>query len=362
MSEKNLTGIGVFLEKLEPEMFDVKDLMREYYECYADKHEKDEAYKDMLGKLLDMEKKECLSVEKWFLYKTLDEGYGGCRFDCDSSNDTCWLTTQVYNALWLSEKADRNLQIPLGGDTMNSFAAILNVYEKTSSFKECYKQYKADDKVKNAIEKVFGDYAKATGCIGNFVLVPNGFNRKRYGLFKDFWDRSLQYLKQQASENVWLSKSRVFERYINYFFLWDYVACDEKKSEYFVKSLLLDEFRNSNEYNSSYMVSDRGMPTDKETPIFLKNARWAIKRRGIFMTAMLRLQADKENEGAEKYAEIREKIFSASASYSGYGGVFEAIESIEGYKDWPENIRTILTDAQKDIENVERQKTSRDIE
>lgn len=319
MREKNLTGIGAFLQKPKPEKFDFKDLMREYYEYYTYLHEGDDAYSALLDSLKGMENSS--PSVKWYKYKTLDKAINKKgRFDCDNWNDTCELTKQIYKSLWGWEKNGGGFgtakgfdPIALGGDSMNSVATTLNAYVKYAESEGCKKE----------IDKIFSNYMWATGCIGNFVLVPAHYNGYR-GLdncINDYWDLSLYELKRLAGPGKWLSAG-LFARYVNYFFLWDYVACDEKKSKYYVKSLLLNEFRNSNEYNSSYMVSDRAMPRKEEIPIFLKNATWAIERRGIFMTAMLQLQAD---IGPDMYDKLRKEIFTSASCYSSFCEVLELL-------------------------------------
>lgn len=324
------------------------------------------------------------------------DGKAGGRFDCDGSGTgeekyVCWLTREIYRTLWdwqdeinpnEKEKKKRRVKrygplgsnewLSFGPDTMNSFLTLFNYALETSKKKNVLSDYKnfinekyfnGKDKQKNVsitfLYRLLVEHKDDTGVdlsdylndlgfwkayaakhhtIGNFVLVPAGYNPDRNSMFHDFWNLSLQYLKQQASGNAWLSKSCIFERYINYFFLWDYVACDEEKSTYYVKSLLLNEFQSGNEYNSSYLVSDRAMPTEKEIPIFLENALWVIRRRGIFMTAMLQLQADKEKGGIglDMYNKLRAEIFASALCYHGFGEVLWRI------LDWLDRDKILL--------------------
>ena len=198
------------------------------------------------------------------------------------------------------------------------------------------------------------NYAETSHVIGNFVLVPAGFNPKRSNMFKDFWDLSLLYLKGQVKDNIWLSSSNLFVKYINYFFLWDYVIRNDDRDDrfdYYIKSEFSDNFTSANEYRSDLLVSpDRQMPNKTEISNFIKNAQWAVKRRGIFMTAMLRLQAEKSDE----YDSLRSEIFAADKCYDGYKKV---IEEISKKIALPSTVKDILREEPEWAEIKELQET-----
>lgn len=225
------------LNESNPNEFDFKELMGEYYEAWKDKHSEEPEYQILLEKLKNSEEKR--PVEKWFDYKTLDENLkkGIFRFDCDSWNGTCELTDEIYETLWEYKR---------GGDTMNSFATTLIIYSKleyedSKSCKSCKEKYETDKTYREDIEKTFGCYAKAVSSMGNFVLVPNRFNgfRGKSRFLQDYWDKSLYYLQQAAKDDHWLF-SLSFNKYINYFFLWDYVDGSDDSSDYKVKRMFSD--------------------------------------------------------------------------------------------------------------------------
>lgn len=331
MNETNLTEIGVFLKKPEPEKFDFKDLMREYYEHYAYLHEGDDAYSALLDSLKGMENNS--PFIKWYKYRTLDKALDTRirRFDCDNWNDTCELTKQIYESLWGWEKekgssfgtAKGFYSIVLGGDSMNSVATTLRTYFENAVKKDCI----------NALAKMFsnfGNYMRATGCVGNFVLVPANYNRLR-GLdncIHDYWDLSLYDLKQTAGQKGRLATGG-FNKYINFFFLWDYV-----NPYYNIKSLFCTP-ENFTSNKAAEIKSNNRVLSDieiNELENFWDNCVWAIERRGIFMTAMLQLQKDNK----QVYEKIRNEVFLSGNCYCGYSQVIDMIidDLSENTKEW----------------------------
>lgn len=102
------------------------------------------------------------------------------------------------------------------------------------------------------------------------------------------------------------------------------------------------------------------MPALGEIHTFLKNCIWAIKRRGIFMTAMLWLEVAM---GSEKYGELRNQVFAVDRLYSGYGEVIKyiedaikepienAVERIQIEKNVKENVRKKAKAALAELKN-----------
>lgn len=339
---KDYKRVIEFLNKSNPYEFDFKDLMREYYEAWKHKHSKEKEYQNLLENLKNKEEKSL--VAKWFDYRTLDEKLkdGILRFDCDSWNGTCELTDEIYETLWGCKR---------GGDTMNSFATTLKIYTDLSCIKSKEK-YDTDKAFRDDLEKTFGCYAEAVSCIGNFVLVPNRFNgfRGKSSFLQDYWDKSLYYLQQTAKDNHWLF-SLTFNKYVNYFFLWDYVICTDSNSDYKVKRMFSVNFQSA---NSKILDNyNRETPEKEEILIFLKNAQWAIKRRGIFMTAMLKLRVADNEKYKEQYKLLQDKIFASEKCYNGYQDVFKSIKNMEEYKAWPQPLKDILTKAQEEMEKVD---------
>lgn len=204
-----------------------------------------------------------------FIKSVHDSGYLQ-DFDCDSSP----LAKEIYSALW------RNCEF--GGDTMNSvhkrLAGLVQYFKTKNKAKlignidsrkyltQCYigENHEAFIKKLKSIDGL-EKYIDSYHTLGNFVLVPKGFNPYRASIFKDYWDSSLECLRvAQLKENS-------FNWYINYFFLWDYVEVNG--SDYMEKTISprndkLEEYKN-----------------------FFKETTDYIKRRGKFMTAMLMIQS-----------------------------------------------------------------------
>lgn len=275
------------LKTPKPEDFDFKYLMHHYYDSYKDKHKNDADYEEIhkeTKKMFD----EC-GVKLWHDYRTLDKCYKSqkYRFDCDSYNGTNDLMDEIYDLLW------RNTEewgVPLGnpqkfgGDTMNSFAITFNALMGKSDFKKSFDAYQASEKV-----DILEDYATYTGCLGNFTLVPKGYNGYRgiSSTLQDYWDLSLNDLRRNRNEEDWLKNIDMsFDRYINTFFLWDYV--DET---YHVRPLfsghgpLLD----SKAWILPRRYEQRQVDEFEE---FMTNVNIRIKRRGKFMAAMLKIASD----------------------------------------------------------------------
>lgn len=355
LSERAWEGvIEKFLSKKTPEEYDFK-LMRGY----------------------DGKK----SVDKWFAYKTLKDG-----FDCD----TCELAKAIYHCLWGWEMESKNsfrnsllfqknLGEGVGGDTMNSLGTTMEKYMKKRGVKKCKEQWESEKEEtrKKAEEIGLEDFAKFTSCIGNFVLVPARFNGHRgiHSCIRDYWDLSLDYLAYEE-KSAWLSMykepmnqktdNKAFAKYINMFFLWDYVG-----KGYKVKPLF-DSHKGK--LGDNVLSSNNVFPSgEKEFEQYFNRANTYIKRRGVFMVAMLKLAVDFKNVKINiKYKDnweswdvsaiykyiVKEVFLQDDKTYSDYDEVFGAIEkAINDIKkkggDIPNGISDILKEAQNLIKNVE---------
>jgi hypothetical protein len=340
-----------FLDKTNPEDYDFKNEMSKYYEKYQ---------ADIC--MEKMPKENQSNIDRFEAYRNadakLDKKFR--LFDCDSWNDTCELSTAIYEILWNYEKnvealkwewtdKERSTFYSFGPDTMNSF---------TTTKKQCC------DKAGKIIEDGLEEFAGRTHTIGNFVLVPYGFNRGRYLETKDYWDLSLYILKKDGytTRKGKRFKSDNFSKYINTFFLWDYVYCDDsqcKEGEYKVKSLFGNEQSNIAKEDSLIGRLDEEpeerVPKNKEIENFLKNVNWAIKRRGIFMVAMLRIAMLDVSPTSEKwnvsswYKLIMKDVLYQDTVMEGYGKVFENIRTCLKDYNVPEDIETILSEAEAKI-------------
>lgn len=256
------------------------------------------------------------NIEKMLNYKDAKE-----RFDCDGSGygnteRICMLARDVYRTLWnWNDRLDNLNQYrvsrygsscfdngaSMGPETMNSF---LTTYDNRGNVKK----------------EIFENFAQMTHCLGNFILTYEGYNKY---VGKDYWDLKLN--------NQYKNKSTFIE-YINTFFLWDYTYIDEDNNSYGIKSLYKSEFK-QNDGNNDYLINGKLrkrviLPTDEEIITFLDNVNWAIKRRGIFMAAML-IIAEKY---PESYLRIQLTVFGKSKVYSGYTEVLEEIDNIKNLK------------------------------
>lgn len=215
---------------------------------------------------------------------------------------------------------------------MNSFAITFNALASESDFHSSFAQY---EQIKESSDKfdVLEEYAKWTSCIGNFVLVPKGYNGYR-GLSKqlcDYWDLSLDSLRCNKDGRDWLDMS--FAQYINTFFLWDYVDAG-----YCVRPLfpghraLLDRGRDlvlPHQYEKEHM---------DEFDIFTKNAGIRIHRRGLFMVAMLKIVVN----GKSDYHEIVKKLSLMADDYP-MGTMEDMVQFFRGWGKCKFSDETILT-------------------
>lgn len=255
--------------------------------------------------------------------------------DCDSSGGDCKLANDLYEKLWgrkegacvgnsFLELNNTFGKTKFGGDTMNSAQTAMDklleavAHPNSEYFKHKHGVYSANFYIQlyakyqnffvKDLEKVNGlkSFLESYHTLGNFVLVPKGFNRWRGSKsdIKDYWDLSLNYLKKNGYGDF-DSDSKCFSQYINYFFLWDYV-----------KSV----------NNSGYEINPIGMKAltdERNISDFFKTATALIKRRGIFMTAMLKLATKKR----DKYEDLQKDVFSTENCYSGFDEVIDKIMS-----------------------------------
>lgn len=356
--ENSAKDITEFLEWKTPAEYDFKRNMQRYYEDHKEKFKtklEEDGYENLM-KDMPYKTEERSGIEEWLAYKTADsieQINKRDRFDCDNSNTTCELTRKIYELLWNwgregENKASRPLKSfqdnKFGGDTMNSFATTFNKYikMKTEKLEVVSTKNIADMFFKKGVrfwEKEMGTkfwnswnrFARNTHCIGNFVLVPYYFNGYRNGSTKDYWDLSLVLLRDKKKNDIWkfLGKYPVnwdkadFKKYINLFFLWDYVDCGGGGIE--PKRLFV---RKENEI----------LPQeDKEFEEFLDNVNRRIERRSRFMVAMLQI-ADKKSEYKYRgehqeewkdwsvsgiYKLFMDEVFLNDKVYNGYGDIIK---------------------------------------
>lgn len=217
------------------------------------------------------------------------------RFDCDG-NKNCDLSLEIYKKLW--GNFDKKVY---GPDTINSFISS-------------YKKSKSD--LNGRDDEMFRNFAVLTHTIGNFTLVPRmedkfekGFNSYRGFKYGDYWDISLQHLLKDGFNK---DKDK-FQKYIDTFFLWDYV--DEKYNP-------LSLFMNNEEFKARKSCDINSVPRVNYIN-FLDNVEYAIKRRGKFIVYMLC--------NIEKYDDFKSK--TSVEKVEKYNAV------INNFDDWFHNYR-----------------------
>ena len=257
--------------------------------------------------------------------------------DCDGSDGKCELAIDIYKKLWNwknTYNAFGKIEHPhfkgdFGGDTMNSMQTVMNFLvqyiaerpENSDFLKSKRGNYslmyglellcKHREEFLSNFEYISGfkSFANNYHTLGNFVLVPKYFNCSRYGNTFDFWDSSLVWLKKDGftykDEKVF--DKEMFNKYINYFYLWDYVSVKNINGEmvYIVNPLFESHYNIENgSKDDTHQWGNVKSYTDLKQ--FLRNSYGAIRKRGIFMTILLTLK----NTTDEALKEVCKVFFS----------------------------------------------------
>lgn len=320
-------------------------------------------------------------------YKGLPEF---CDFDCDGTITQdgykqgyySWFVREIYRILWnwndldvhhdLSCKYENQIirkfatsvygDLMMGPDTMNSFWITFSAY-LVNNFPDAYKwnpykntflfkqkengnQIERALKLKEMIEigeeqRIVEDirlFSLLTHTIGNMILVPARYNgyRGTQDFLKDYFDLSLDNLVKPRDGNVYFgnvddTREEKYVKYVNVFFLWDYV--DEN---YRVLPLC--------ESHIEWMKGtgkdvENVLPHPKKESELCKKINRLIRRRSVFMIAMLEIAIGDnsysklhEHTGwnvSDNYRRIVEKVFMNSTKrYKGYEDVFLAIKNV----------------------------------
>lgn len=372
--------------------FDFKYLLGNYYKAYRN----DKYYNDMKNDMKD----ECAEIKEeikelereaahdpillWYIYEKIDENKKKVKlFDCDSWNGSNDLMDEIYDRLWRN-KMDKSLRDKFGGDTMNSFATTFNAFSGEESYEKTFCAYKKDiksieseenkegeenkenkenkereEKKKKKEKKKFYDalrkYAKLTGCLGNFVLVPKGFSGYRgpAGTIRDYWDLSLHELRCDRSGQGWLDLVDMpFNKYINLFFLWDYVS--GQKNEGYRAWPLFKSHEAILTREKMVLPRKAGPPKEDRKRAFYdfseftKNANRCILRRGAFMSAMLRISV----ECPHSYKRIVEYL-ATDASLGSMEDVIDQLQALPlGRKG--RKAKGFLSELSKELKKIER--------
>lgn len=360
--------VDELLGKDAPEEYDLKRIMKGYYERYEKNCKKKLAecvYQEMLADM-PYENGEKRPIINYLKYKNADTRRLGNKltlFDCDGSNGSCDLSLDMYRVLWgwkgrkcplpLSETHDRLRRVSFGPDTMNTAATSLNRFAEAykrvagcsekSSVSRLYDKIVLDQDSKffaesgdsealaEELDGIFGSLLETSGMIGNLVLVPSGFNSWRGTALGDDWDRSLELLREGGerldkvltADGAEMTKwdRDLFPEYVNLMFLWDYVQVNE--GELSVLPLW-------NDARDDY----RG---------FSEEVARRIRRRGIFMAGMLKIAVGNSFGGTDFYHKIVDRVLTGSSRvYSGYGEVLEEIGRLAERENASDEIDQIL--------------------
>lgn len=300
--------------------------------------------------------------------------------DCDGSDGRSLLTLDVYNKLWNWEKGyyssgeikTQSFKGEFGGDTMNSMQTTFNAVMKNTlekpennalgqyrknnySFMDCLQVYcDVPQRLISELHKEpeFTRFVNLYHTIGNMVLVPRRFNSGRYSKTYDFWDSSLVWLKKDGfyyGQNQMFDK-RDFTKYINYFYLWNYVDC--VNGEYKVKPLF-ESHNNIENGDVNDTAVWTNLVTKQDVKQFLNNACKNITTRGLFMTILLRLKALKNPEIAgvcdRFFNFIQSEEFLSTAHKNAYQEALSNLlfmlnqVSVSGNEDYQKIYEDILT-------------------
>lgn len=136
-------------------------------------------------------------------------------------------------------------------------------------------------------------------------------------------------LKYDKDEKNWLNvlgedKKDPFRRYVNTFFLWDYVTKDFE-----VTPLVPSHKEKMGEY-AQYPYQNP-YPEENEFKIFTDNVNARILRRGIFMVAMLRIATNSECK--DDYASKIVPVLSTSAYLGSMKNIVTRLALLQGLSE-----------------------------
>lgn len=328
-----------------------------------------------------------------------------CDFDCDGTirknylkqGYYSWFPREIYRTLWNWKDLCRfkdvefkyatirqfacscyDRDMKMGPDTMNSFWITFSAYlianyndtykwnnfKNTVFFKEGEngKQRDRADGIKELIEadenyihsEKIKEFAEWTHTVGNIVLVPAGFNgyRGTQPCIKDYLDLSLDNLLHVWDGPFFLGEDCEIRRqnyikYINTFFLWDYV--DE---DYEPVPLCESHKKQIETQRKTGRLEAKGvLPEKEEIDDLCSNINSRIRRRGLFVIALLRIAMGIDLDGKDVelgytyngkfrdewedwkvsgvYKKIMEEVFLTEQIYvGGYDEVINVIKEV----------------------------------
>lgn len=239
-------------------------------------------------------------------------------------------------------------KVQLTTDTMNSFATAFQVFvdivlkDKVVDDENFYKKYRLSKKaatkygiidildwLPSTVRNIYRDIyylenidewtADLTGAeedvfeslcvfsykyhtLGNFVLVPKGYNSQRASLVSDYWDLSLLYLKEMAETGEY--KDENYKWYIENYGLFSIDMCFEEESDRYGFGQNKPCAMWKNHFEAYYKVKDGAnkkilLPQNlEELKNFVVDANGMISIRGMKLLALLN---DKLGENREVF-------------------------------------------------------------
>lgn len=411
-------------EEINKESFDIKEQFDEalWYEHLTELYHREEIkcggdkafYENRINELRALNGDSALI--NLLKYKGLPKF---CDFDCDGTirkdylkqGYYSWFPREIYRTLWNWKDLCRfkdvefkyatirqfarscyDHDMQMGPDTMNSFWIMFSAYlianysdtyrwnnfKNTVFFKEGEngKQRDRADGIKELIEadenyiysEKIKEFAEWTHTVGNIVLVPAGCNgyRGTQPCIKDYFDLSLDNLL-----NVWdgpsflgedcETRKRHYIKYINTFFLWDYV--DEK---YEPVPLCESHRKQMETQRKTGRLEAKGvLPENGEIDDLCGNINIRIRNRGRFVVAMLRIAMGIDPDGKDTdmgytydgkfcdewadwnvtgiYKKIMEEVFLTEKIYEGgYNEVIDVIGKVTADNPDGEFVKDIL--------------------
>lgn len=206
------------------------------------------------GISLEYSESEGEAIKNWLRYKICTKlSLYTNKFDCDATEIVKETIKERIKSSVSSVEYDNdrhfliNNSVELETDTINSFATIFNSYMRNllsriednwiSNYMSKYNLQKTSEayryiyflemidkwKKKMSAEEVkiyeeLYKLAELVGTIGNFVLVPKGYNKERYSKTADYWDLTLLDLQEKLLNKNY---DKNFEWYFDNFELFD---------------------------------------------------------------------------------------------------------------------------------------------
>lgn len=271
------------------------------------------------------------SYERMTVYKKSND-----KFDCDGSGEGkreenyCDLVRQIYRAVW----GWQDIEIDINGiEFVKRYAKtylsdkLLFGPETMNSFLTTYKQFEKCNQNDNEFYYLRNLWANIVGRIGNMTLTYQGFNKY---IAYDYWDLKLKY---QYLENVKLNETAK-NRYVNFFFQWDYVKINGNRYEY-------KEFWELHE--TKYLPNNVEIIKD-----YIKKIDTYTLKRGLFLCALLKIISTCN----EDYYKIRDSVFISDELFDSFISVINRALNLNFKNNETVKILKNVKDSINDLEKT----------